>query len=194
MCKKQIQQLKQAAEQQDWESFQKSLKLLTVKIEHESLLNLLLKYVNIFMFHFLSMNPQYLLGRDSSLISDDPQISSEYLVRIENIFEQHKGEPGVNNLRKAVSKLQKMLQFKANNEVFVETFANATINTFIAISSQSWGTQYPRLYDQWLHGTRNEDLLILTRHYATNLEQIEKTRLLLHQFAKDVELLIQSDE
>lgn len=193
MHENKIVQMKEAAEQRNWASFQQALKSLVCAIKDETLLKLLLSYVQVFMNDFWRIYSQHKLEFDELQTSDFDQITSKYLASITDILEQHKGEPGVNNCLKAISKLQSLFQLNRCDEIFIETFLNSTTNLLIAISDQTWGREHPHLYNRWLHGTSNEDLSILATHYASNPKQIQKTKLLLHQFAGDIAVLIQSD-
>lgn len=103
MHEEEIRQMEEAAEQQDWESMQQALRSLICKIKHETVLKLLLSYVQVFMNDFLSINPQHKLKYDELKMSEYIQIYSKYLESVTSILEQHKGEPGVNNFRRAIS-------------------------------------------------------------------------------------------
>jgi hypothetical protein len=193
MYEKEIGKMKEAAELRHFEAFEHVIKSLMCEIKHDALVKLLVSYIQIFMNDFLIIHPQHKQEYDALSTSDLDQISSNYLEGVIEILEQHRGEPGVNNLRKTTLRLQSLFQLNYCDSVYIETFANSTTNLLIAIDHQTWGVTHRDLYNRWLHGTSNEDLSILATHYNREPEQIQKTKLLLHQFANDFGGLLQSD-
>jgi hypothetical protein len=188
-----INQMKTSAEQQNWDLYLEVLKSVVCELSKETLVELLLSYVHIFMSKFLETNIQHQPDYDKSFTNNYNDRNSDYIASVINILEYHKGEPGINNSIRGVSKLQKLLELDYCEEDFVETFLKSVTNLLIiAIPHRSWGLQHPALYHQWLHGTSNEDILILANHYARNPKQLQESKTLLHLFASDIDILLQS--
>ena len=184
--------MKEAGEQQNWDAFLNALKSIMCEVKHEALLKLLLSRVQIFMTDFLSTNPQYESQYAGLSTSDDDQICVEYLVGIIEILEQHCGEPGVNNFRKAILKFQSLYDLNHCDEIYVETFLRSITNLLIAITRQTWGRRHLQLHNQWQYGTVKEALTISVMDYATNPDTIQQQKLLFHQFTTDISLLLQA--
>ena len=194
MSKKGLQQMKDAGEQQNWDAFRKALKSIICDVKHEALLKVLLPYVQIFMNDFLSTNPQYESKYTELSTSKNDQNSVKYLAGIIEILEEHWGEPGVNNFRKAILKFQSLFALNHCDEIYVEAFLSSTTNLLIAIPSQTWGKKHLQLHNQWQYGTVNEALSISVMDYATNPDTIQQEKLLFQQFTSDISLLIEAGE
>jgi hypothetical protein len=97
------------------------------------------------------------------------------------IFDCHKGEPGVNEFRKAVLKFRDLLGLEHCTKTYKDTFISSITNLLIAIPSQSWGTENPDLWHRWLQGTKKEDSLILAKYYHLDGKRVERSRRLLEE-------------
>lgn len=109
MYEKAIGKMKEAAELRHFEAFEHVVRSLMCEIKHVALVKLLVSYIQIFMNDFLTIHPQHKQEYKALSTSDLDQISSNYLGGVVDILEQHRGEPGVNNLRKAYSKATKSI-------------------------------------------------------------------------------------
>lgn len=190
MYEKELKLMETASESRNWEAFLEGLRSIVCAINHKELIKILLSYISIFMIDFLAVNSQYQAEYDTSLTTDYDQISLKHLVSVLEIAEQHKGEPGVNNFRKAVRYLQNLIELDRCDENYIEAVTYSVTNLLIAIPAQSWGLQNADLYYQWLHGTSNEDLLILARHFDTNPTQTDGQKELFQQFVGDIKSLL----
>lgn len=188
-----INQLKTAAEKLDWDSYLKALRSIVCKVDKDALVNLIFPYVHIFMLSFIEHDSQHKPKYEAIFTNHYEEEKPAYLVGVSDILKNSKGEPGINNSLKGISKLETLLDLDDCHEVFIDTFLLSITNLLIAIPSRSWGIQNQTLYRQWLEGTSNEDLLILARYYARDPKQIAESKILLHKFANNIEKLLQSD-
>lgn len=184
-----ISQLKTNAEQRNWDSFLQALNSVVCEMDKETIVELLLSYVHVFMSQFLEINTQYKSEHDKLFADNYRKLQSDYLAGVIQILDGYRGKPGVNNSIKGISKLQKLLEFDYCKKDFIEAFLNSVTNLLIAISQHSWGVHYPTVYLRWLHGTSNEDILIL----ATNPELARKSKEIMLQFSNDIDLILHSD-
>jgi len=189
MFDEEIQQLRQAAEQENWDLFKRALQSVICHVKKSQRFGLLLPYIQIFMKDFQAIYPQYMLIIDD-IMFDNAQTAIKQLIEITRILSLHKGEPGVNNFRKAISNFEVLYDDENCNDTFTDTFVNTIINLFIGVIDQDWGRAYPDLYIRWLHGTIGEDFHILKMR-ANSPEYKQRQKALFYQIAEDINKALQ---
>ena len=177
---KKIEQMKNASTEENWDLFQQTMRSILCLINHEALITLLAVYVKQFIDEYLQINPQYKYEYSITIL-DNGQLTEATIENISVKFDGHKGEPGVNEFRKAVLKLHDLSSLEYCTTIYMDTLVSSIINLFLAIPGQNWGAEHPDLWYQWLRGTKKEDSLILAKYYNKDPKRIEKSRLLRNQ-------------
>ena len=178
MYEEKIEQMKNASAEENWDLFRQSMRSLLCLISHEALMTLLAVYVKQFVDEYLQTNPQY---KTEYSITETGQLTQKTIEDISTKFGEHKGEPGVNEFRKAILKLQDLIGLEHCTADYVDTLISSITNLFLAIAEQSWGTEHADLWYQWLRGTKKEDSLILAKYYNNDPKRMEKSKLLRNQ-------------
>jgi hypothetical protein len=176
-----IKQMKSASADENWDLFRQSLQSLLCLMSHEFLMSLFAVYVKQFIDEYLQIHPEYATEYNAFATLEGGQISKMTLDNISIKFESHKGEPGVNEFRKANLKLRDLFSLEYCTAIYTDTLISSITNLFLAIANQSWGIENLDLWHRWFRGTTKEDSLILAKYYNTDPKRIEKSKSLRDQ-------------
>lgn len=169
--------MRKASADEDWDLFLHAMRSLLCLLDHDTLVTILSDYVKLFIAQYFRTNPQHEHEMGNPLLKVGHVATDNVLT----VFDGHKAEPGVNNFRKAVRKMGDLFNLEYCTEEYADTFVSSITNLLIAIPLQSWGTENTSLYNQSLHGTKNEDMLILAIHYNKDPKRIETDKSLKNQ-------------
>jgi hypothetical protein len=185
-----LKKLRNVESTRQWNECRENVRILLTHMTEIAIVRVLLRQIARFL-----TDAQKTYPHDEDIIAEISQLEDvtslkllfESATSINVILHKRSKEPGINNFRNALKRLQKVGSIESASADYYDTILDVLSGILMAILDHQWGENNPELWHKSFWQETREDAFIRVKHFWSNPKTFQLNKALWNAVADDIE-------